>query len=429
MNLSRIILTLAMLLLVSACSERASHDTGARKVIKLWVAPNPAEERFWTIAVERWNKLGRGTPVEFTTIPATGGSEEAILTALVSGSGPDISTNIFPGFAVQLANLGQLQDISGMPGFEQIKASRQMTQILEDARVHGHQYVMPMYYTPILVWWRADLLKELGFKAPPQTFEDVYQLSQRRAQRGQGAGMQVLTGREWRSRWFDYLAYFYACSDGEPYINGREATYDGAAGLAALTFIDVMYRNRWTTVDAEAEDPLSTGAVVGAIHGAWDISYYAENFPETLKHIVIGPMLRDAAGMRAGSKTHTFADAKGMVLFKSSQLQAEALAFMAWVFGDDELSLLWFQETGMPPARGDLTTNPRFAEFLRRNPLAAQYAAYVDVAHPSAHLEETIDVNKIVVQMIDSVLFDAQTVRSAAAQAVLSTNQLLKRSQ
>ena len=428
MSFSRIVVTLLALLMLAACSDDRGADAPAPKVIRLWVAPNPAEERFWTIAVDRWNKLGRGTPVEFTTIPATGGSEEAILTALVSGSGPDLSTNIFPGFAVQLANLGQLQDISGMPGFEQIKANRQMQRILEDARIDGHQYVMPMYYTPILIWWRADLLRQLGFKEPPRTFEDVYELSRRRAVQGGGLGMQVLTGREWRSRWFDYVAYFYACSDGEPYISERRARYDSPGGVAALDFIDTMFRNRWTTLAADVEDPLPTGQVVGAAHGAWDISYYAQNHPETLKHIVVGPMLRDAAGLKAGAKTHTFADAKGMVLFKSSRVKAEALAFMAWVFGDDELSLLWFKETGMPPARGDLMTNPRFTAFFRQNPLAAQYANYVEAARPSAHLEETIDINKIMVQMIDTMLFEGRPARSVAADAVRSTDQLLERS-
>jgi ABC-type glycerol-3-phosphate transport system substrate-binding protein len=201
------------------------------------------------------------------------------------------------------------------------------------------------------------------------------------------------------------------------------------AGIAALTFIQTMFRNRWTTLAIEADDPLPTGLVVGAAHGAWDISYYAQNHPETLKQIVIGPMLRDAAGFQPDAKTHTFADAKGMVLFKSSQRKAEALAFMAWVFSDEELSLLWFKETGMPPARGDLMSNPRFADFFRDNPLAAQYAAYVDAARPSAHLEETIDINKIMVQMVDRVLFDARPVQSAAAEATRDTDQLLRRSQ
>jgi multiple sugar transport system substrate-binding protein len=421
-------LRLAALLAAGGCTGRDDQRAAGPRTVRLWVAPNPAEERFWTIAVNRWNSAGLGAPVEFTTIPATGGSEEAVLTALVSGSGPDLCTNIFPGFAGQLANLGQLQDISAMPNFERIKAQRQMGGILDAARVAGRQAIMPMYQAPMLIWWRADLLKAHGLREPPQTFEEVYRLSESRAKKDGGLGMQVLAGREWRSRWFDYIAYYFACSDGAPFIQDRRAHYDSPAGLAVLAFIQTMFRQRWTAVSTESDDPLPTGLVAGAARGAWDISAYARSHPQTLKQIVIGPMPRDAAGLKAGQRNHTFADAKGMVLFKSSQMQAEALAFMAWVFGDDDLSLLWFKETGMPPARGDLMSNPRFADFYRGNPMAATYAAYVDVASPSVDLEETIDVNKIISQMIDTTVFEQTPVPQAAREAVRQTNAMLERS-
>lgn len=427
------IATLAVLLALGAlgaCSDGTRSQPEAEQVIRMWVAPNQAEERFWTIAVERWNKKGQGPRVKFTTIPATGGSEEAILTALVSGSGPDISSNIFPGFAAQLANLGQLQDVSAMPGFEQIVEKRKLADILRDSKIAGHTYLMPLYHSPMLIWWRADILKGLGFKEAPQTFEEVYKLSRLRAERGEGMGMQVLTGREWRSRWYDYVSYTFAGSDGAPYIQDRKAQYESPASLEALEFIRTMFQNKWTALSVEADDPLPTGVVVGAAHGAWDISYYQQNHPETLKKIIIGPMLRSQARLEAGAaKAHTFADAKGMVLFKSSKMKAEALAFMAWVFGDEDLSLLWFKETGMPPARGDLMSNPRFADFYRQQPLAARYAAYVEVGEAAPPIEETIDIHKIMnVQLIDEMLFEQRPARQVAARATRLTNQLLERS-
>lgn len=423
---------LAVLLLLAACSGADRHGAAAgEKVIHLWVPPNEAEERFWTIAVARWNQRHLGAKVEFRTIPATGGSEEAILTALVSGSGPDVSANIFPGFAAQLANLGQLQDISAMPGFDQIVERRQIGPMMRDSTIAGHHYLMPLYFSPTLIWWRADILAGLGIKDVPRSFEDVYELSRRRAKKDGGLGMQVLAGREWRSRWYDYIAYFYAGSDGASYIKDRKAQYETQPSLDALTFIQTMFHNNWTGLDFDTDDPLPRGLVAGAAHGAWDLSSYRQNHPETLKNIVIGPMLRSAAGLREhGGKTHTFADCKGMVLFKSSKVQAEALAFLSWVFTDDDLSLTWFKETGMPPARGDLMTNPIFKGLYHDNPLIAKYASYVDVGVPTAPIEETIDVNKIMsVDMVEAVHFGSVPVREAAADATRRTNRMLERAQ
>lgn len=421
---------LGVALLLAACSGGEHPDKPAEKVLRLWGAPNAEEERFWTIAVERWNQRHLGARVEFTTIPATGGSEEAILTALVSGSGPDISSNIFPGFAAQLANLGQLADISAMPDFEGIVERRQMGPMLRDSRIGGHQYLMPLNYSPMLLWWRADILAELGIKQVPRTFEDVYELSRRRAARDGGMGMQVLAGREWRSRWYDYIAYFYAGSGGASYIRERKAMYEEPASLEALSFIRTMFAQQWTGLDFDTDDPLPRGLVAGAAHGAWDLLAYRKNHPDTLKQILIGPMLRSAAAERAGSgKAPTFADCKGLVLFKSSKLQPEALAFMSWIFNSEEISLLWFKETGMPPARGDLMSNPIFASLYRQDPQKAKYASYVEVAVPTAPIEETIDVNKIMtVHMVEAVHFGSTPIRQAAADAARRTNLLLERS-
>jgi multiple sugar transport system substrate-binding protein len=420
----------ATLLVLGGCSD-ARHEGSNTKVIRLWIAPNELEERFWKIAVERWNSEHRGAKVEFTTIPATGGSEEAILTALVSGSGPDIADNIFPGFAAQLANLGQLTDLANMPAFARIVEARHMEPMLEEAKVAGHQYLLPLYFSPTLIWWRSDILAALGINGVPRTFEDVYDLSRRRAAWDGKLGMQVLAGREWRSRWYDYIAYYYAGSDGAAYISGRKALYEDPASLEALDFIHIMFQNHWTGLDFDTDDPLPRGEVAGAAHGAWDLAYYRQNHPQTLKHIEIGPMLRSRRAEAADpGKAHTFADCKGMVLFKSSKVQAEALEFIAWVFGNDSISLLWFQETGMPPARGDLTTNPIFRKLYREDPLIAEYASYVDVARPTAPIEETIDVNKIMsVRMVEAVNFDAKPVREAAADAARLTDRLLERAQ
>lgn len=420
---------IGLTLLLAACSNGDRPVVPAEKVVRLWGAPNAEEERFWTIAVERWNKRHLGARVEFTTIPATGGSEEAILTALVSGSGPDISSNIFPGFAAQLANLGQLEDISAMPDFQRIVDQRLMRPMLRDSTIGGHQYLMPLYYSPVLIWWRADILADLGIKEVPRTFEDVYELSRRRAARDGGMGMQVLAGREWRSRWYDYIAYFYAGSNGASYIRDRKARYEDQASLDALGFIQTMFAERWTGLDFDTDDPLPRGLVAGAAHGAWDLLAYRKNHPDTLKHIVIGPMLRSAAAGRAdGGTAHTFADCKGLVLFKSSKVQPEALAFMSWIFNSEEISLLWFKETGMPPARGDLMTNPIFASLYKQDPQTAKYASYVAVGVPTAPIEETIDVNKIMtVHMVEAVHFGAAPVRQAAADAARRTNQLLER--
>ncbi len=413
-------------LALSGCSESgtSADRPDSEKEIRLWVAPNETQEAFWKIAVERWNNSGKGTRVHFTTIPATGGSEDAILTALVADNAPDISTNIFSGFAAQLANLGQLQDLSEMDGYEELIAARQMSNIMRNWDQDGKKFVLPIYSNPTMVWWRGDILQQLGIKGIPQTFDDVYRLSEAYATTNNRFGMQVLSGNGWQDRWFDFISFYFATADGAPYIEDGKAVYNNNAGRAVLEFMETMFRNGWALTDYDSDEPLVTGAVVGAVRGPWDIAYFKQMYPDTLKKIVIGPMISEKL---PADKTFTFADSKGLVLFKNSKVKEEAFAFVAWVFGDDELSLLWLQKTGLPPARDDLLENEIFKKFYRENPLAEKYAAYVTVAVPPAFIEGTIDVQKTMGnEMIEPIQFGTKDRDAALADAIRRTNKLLK---
>ncbi|MGL1958858.1 MAG: ABC transporter substrate-binding protein [Colwellia sp.] len=414
-------LLLLIITMLGACSDIEHEET---KKITLWVAPNELQEEFWKIAVEKWNQSGQGMFVDFTTIPATGSSEKAILTALVADNAPDISTNIFSGFAAQLAALGQLQELSTMTGYQELIQARSMERIMDDWDQEGKKYVFPIYSNPTMIWWRADILQKLGVEAIPRTFSDVYYLSEKYAAAEHKFGMQVIAGKNWEDRWFDYISYYYASSNGAPYIKNDRAVYDNDAGIAVITFLNTMFRNHWTASDFDSDDPLVTGLVAGAVRGPWDIAYFQKMYPDVLNKIVIGPMIRSEL---TSKKARTFADSKGLVLFKSSKVKKEAFQFITWVFSNDELSVLWLEKTGLPSARGDLIENNIFTNFYQTHPLAAKYAAYVDVAIPPAFIESTIDVQKTMGnEMIEPVQFGTKTPEKSLSDAIERTNKLLR---
>ncbi len=56
---------------------------------------------------------------------------------------------------------------------------RKMGNILEGWKIDGKNYVIPIYSNPILMWWRASLLKEVGFDTPPRTYSEIYEFSKK----------------------------------------------------------------------------------------------------------------------------------------------------------------------------------------------------------------------------------------------------------
>ena len=411
---------------ISGCGpdDKSEAQDSAKTPIKMWVAPNENEEAFWNKMVTEWNKDATHTPVEFTTIPAANSSEEAIMNALASGTEPDISSNIFIGFASQLVDVGQIEDLSKMPGFEALVNSRQMTAILPAWKLNGQQNVLPIYINPIVWWWRGDLLKKYGFDHVPTRYDELYQLAERRAADNHGYVMQLTAGKNWWERWFDFIPLYYAQSGGKAYIADKKAEFNNAAGQAVLTFMGKVFENKWSSYDfTAADDPLATGLVLASARGPWDLARYRKQYPDILKTIQIGPMLTEGGV----AHPHTFGDSKGMVMFSSSKHKTQAWAFIQWVFGHAEHDRSWLELTGMPPARADLMTNPLFTQYFDQNPLEKSIASYVDVALPPVATTQTTEVQRSMTQMLERVIFNQDDPTKVLAQSQQEINALLSK--
>lgn len=410
-------------LCISGCGpEESKTDESANTPIKMWVAPNENEEAFWNAMVNEWNKDPSHTPVEFTTIPAANSSEEAIMNALASGTEPDISSNIFIGFASQLADIDQIEDLSKMPGFSDIVAQRQMAKILPAWQLNGQQNVLPVYINPIVWWWRGDLLKQYGFDHVPTRYDELYQLAERRAADNQGYVIQLTAGKNWWERWFDFIPLYYAQNGGKPYLANQQAAFVDPAGKAVLTFMGNVFNRKWSSYDfTSADDPLATGQVLASARGPWDIARYRKQYPDILNTIQIGPMLTE----KGAEHPYTFGDSKGVVMFKSSQHKAQAWAFLQWVFADAEHDRRWLELTGMPPARGDLLTHPLFVSYFDKNPLEKAIASYVDVALPPAATTQTTEVQRSMTQMLEQVIFNQADPAGALEKSGQEINTLL----
>lgn len=410
--------------LLAGCSPRASERRSDR--IRLWVGPNAAEEGFWKVAVARWNAAGRGLPVSFTTIPTAGNSEDTVLSALVAGTEPDLSTNIFSGFAVQLATLGQVEDLATMPGYGELIERRHMAAIMPGWTQGTRVFALPLYSSPTLLWWRADLLEANGLSAPPRTYDQIYAFSDRYggATRRSRYGMQVVAGRAWQDRWFDFISFYYAASHGRAYLDDRHALYANAAGLQVATFMNRMFREGWTAMDFDAEEPLVSGLAAGAVRGPWDVERFANLYPETLARIAVGPMVAATASPEPAA---TFSDSKGIVIFRNSLVKRQAFDFLTWVLGDEAMNLLWLERTGLSPARADLLQNPRFAGYYRKSAIGRAYAEHVASARPPALSEHTIDVQKIMsASLVEPLMTGQKDVRAALSDAAARTDRMLE---
>lgn len=364
--------------------------------ITLWTAPNMFQEQFWKIVLEEWKTLRPDIEIEWKIIPASGSSEEAILTAIVTDKAPDLCTNIFSGFAAQLIEADQLVALNTLKGFDDLIKNRTSQEGIKGWDFSGKYYVFPIYSNPMLFWWRSDILKEAGFDAPPRTYSDVYRLAEKFCKPKETYVVEYLKGRNWWDRWFDFITLYYSASDGAPYIDlsRNRAVFNNDAGIEVVKYGQKLFNEGWTSTDM-MDNPLYTGRLAGQLMGPWSIPEALNMFPEIFPEKIVMSYPPVPDNYPENKPIKTFADTKGMVMFKNSKHKEAAWEFMQWVYSNPEHDKLWFEMTGLPPVRSDLTTNDLFKSIIEGNPMLELYARAVPNSVPPALISKTTEVQDI----------------------------------
>ncbi|MDY7075790.1 MAG: extracellular solute-binding protein [Chloroflexota bacterium] len=394
--------------------------------VLFWTAPNPQQEAYWKDIVDDWNAANPNIQIEWEVIPAGASSEEVLLTAIATGTAPDISTNIFSGFAAQLVSSGAVVALDEeFPDFWDVVEGRQMRSILEKGWGYGgHQYVMPLYNNPSRYWWNKALLDEAGMTEAPRTYSDVLALCQAISVPGERYGIQYPSYKNWWDRWFGYLTLYYAASGGEPYVDleNNEVLFDNEAGMAVLSFMDDTFRSGCAPTE-DLTDPLPNGILGGAFMGPWSIIPFSETWPD-FEYVVAPPPVPD--DYPEGEPVYVFADTKGMVMFSQSQQKAAAWEFIKWYFADVQHDVGWLEATNMPVVREDITINPAFDAYWAEHPVVKQYAEGVPYSVPPALIPATIEVQRIMGrEMIEPIWFGIESPEDAMAGAVTAIEDYL----
>ena len=394
--------------------------------VNLWTAPNPQQEAYWKGVVDDWNATHPDIQIEWQVIPAGASSEEILLTAIATGTAPDISTNIFSGFAAQLVSSGAAVAFDEeFIDFWDVVEGRKMQSILEKGWGYkGHYYVLPIYNNAMRYWWSKSLLEEAGMSEAPRTYSDVLALCQAISKPGERYGIGFPSYKNWWDRWFGYLTLYYAASGGDSYLDleTNEVLFDDEAGMAVLSFMDDVFRSGCAPTE-QLESPMQNELVAGWVMGPWSIIPTAEQYPD-YEYVVAPPPVPD--DFPEGEPVYTFADTKGMVMFTQSQHKAEAWEFIKWYFADIEHDVGWLEATNMPVVREDITTNPAFDDYWADHSVVKKYAEGVPYSVPPALIAATIEVQRIMGrEMIEPIWFGTKGPDQAMADGVTAVEDYL----
>ncbi len=300
------------------------------------------------------------------------------------------------------------------PDFWDLAKEAKMDNLIKNGwEIDGKSFELPMYVNTMQDWYNKDLLAKAGLTTPPRTYSEFLDAASKVVEPGKIFAVDIDYKTNWWSRWFDLENAYFAASGGNPYIDiktGRLA-FDDKYGRAYLNFIADLFAMKYSE-PVDIKDGVLKGTVfMNDSVGPWGIKGANERFPDK-PYVIANPLVPDF--VPASQQIYVFADTKGMVMFKSTKNKEAAWEFMKWYYSDVKHITSWLEETGQPPAREDLMTNPLFAEYWKNNPEVKKYAEMIPYSIPPAPIPNTVEVHNLInTELWEPIIFGKKTVDEA----------------
>lgn len=141
-------------------------DVNDEDAIEVWVALGRDQAQIVREMTENDFMQKYDIPVSVNLV--TGGIVEASL----AGKGPDAALFLGGEFPVNLAARGLLVDVSQYSGYEEV-AGRFQENAMTQYRYDGGVYGIPISQSFPMMFYRTDILTNLGFTSPPETWQEL----------------------------------------------------------------------------------------------------------------------------------------------------------------------------------------------------------------------------------------------------------------
>ncbi len=150
-------------------------ENGEQEVIKVWVLTGRDQGTILKSMVDDTFTPESGIPVNVEIVDAG-----ALLNAVMAGRGPNVVLSVGTDQPVNFALRGASVDITEFPDYKEVlshyaPASYEQFTLDDDDGIR-HIYAVPETQTFNVMFYRTDILEELGFTQPPQTWKELIEM-------------------------------------------------------------------------------------------------------------------------------------------------------------------------------------------------------------------------------------------------------------
>lgn len=139
-----------------------------QNAINVWISMGRDHAQVLKDLIDNEFSSRYGIPVNLSLV------QQGFVEATLAGRGPDIALMIGSGDPVNLAARGALADLSQFADYEQVK-DRFAQEAMTPFKFRGKVYGLPVQQGFYMMFYRKDILNDLGIK-PPKTWDEFYSI-------------------------------------------------------------------------------------------------------------------------------------------------------------------------------------------------------------------------------------------------------------
>jgi multiple sugar transport system substrate-binding protein len=359
--------------------------------------------------------------VDTQQIPWTA-AHEKILTAFVGNSSPDIG-QVGNTWIPELSAIGAIEPLD-----EYLKDSKVVSTadyfpgIWDTNVVDGHVWGIPWYVDTRLLFYRRDLLEEVGFKEAPRTWGEWMEAMHRLEQRAGPKGFAILLPTD---EWQPPIAM--ALQKGAPLLRdgNRWASFREPRFRAAYEAYRDIYRRGLASVVPNSQvgnlyQQFAEGAFAMYVTGPWNLGEMRDRLPPEMQDKwATAPMPAPDGAPWPGASV---AGGASLVLFRSSERKAEAWKVIEHLSRPDQQVRL-FQLTGDLPARKSAWSTPE----LSQDPQAKAFWQQLQNVKPTPKVPEWEQIATLFYEHSETAIRGRATTDQALAALERDVNRLLEK--
>lgn len=349
-------------------------------------------------------------------------AHEKILTAFVGNSSPDVG-QVGNTWIPELSAIGAIEPLDEyLKSSKIISADDYFPGIWDTNVVDGHVWGIPWYVDTRLLFYRRDLLEQVGFKQAPRTWSEWMEAMRRLERRAGPKGFAILLPTD---EWQPPIAM--ALQRGAPLLRDgdRWASFREPRFLAAYETYRDIYRRGFASVVPNSQvgnlyQQFAEGAFAMYVTGPWNLGEMRSRLPPEMQDKwATAPLPAPDGDPWPGASV---AGGASLVLFRSSQRKAEAWKMIEHLSRPDQ-QLRLFQLTGDLPARKSAWSTPE----LSGDPQAKAFWQQLQNVKPTPKVPEWEQIATLFFEHSETAIRGRATTDQALGALEKDVNQLLEK--